>query len=277
MRMPFFKRALTVVIASTVLMTGVVAAEAQTAATGGPKPTVVLVHGAFADASGFNGTIALLQKAGFPVLAPANPLRDTAGDAAYISSVLDTIPGPIILAAHSYGGVVITNAARGHANVKALVYLGAFAPDQGESALQLATSVPGSELGTALIPRLYPLPDGTIPPDGSGPVDGYIDPAKFRAVFATDLPESQTRLMAVTQRPGSVAGLSGPSGVPAWKSIPSWFLIPTQDKVIPPSIQRTMAKRAGSHTREIRSPHVVMISHPDAAAATILAAYAGTR
>jgi pimeloyl-ACP methyl ester carboxylesterase len=277
MRNPLFKRTFTIVVASAVLVTGAVAAEAKPSTFGGPKPTVVLVHGAFADASGFNGTITLLQKAGFPVIAPANPLRDSTGDAAYISSVLDTITGPVILVGHSYGGIVITNAARGHANVKALVYLGAFAPDQGESALQLATSVPGSELGTALIPRPYPLPDGTIPPNGSGPLDGYIDPAKFRAVFAADLPESQTKLMAVTQRPGSVAGLRGPSGVPAWKSIPSWYLIPTQDKVIPPAAQRTMAKRAGSHTTEIRSSHVVMISHPVAATSTILAAYAGTR
>ncbi|MEU0212945.1 alpha/beta hydrolase [Streptomyces canus] len=238
---------------------------------GGTKPTVVLVHGAFADASGFNATIALLHKSGFPVIAPANPLRDTAGDAAYISSVLDTITGPVILAAHSYGGIVITNAARGHAGVKALVYLGAFAPDEGESALQLAQQFPGSELGTALIPRPYPLP-------GSTPgTDGYIAPDKFRAVFAADLPAAETRLMAATQRPGSVEGLGGPSGAPAWKTIPSWYLIPTEDKVIPPAAQRFMAKRAGSKVTEIRSSHVVMISHPKAAAGVIKAAYAATR
>ncbi|KUN76630.1 alpha/beta fold hydrolase [Streptomyces griseoruber] len=238
---------------------------------GGTKPTVVLVHGAFADASGFNATIGLLQQSGFPVIAPANPLRDTAGDAAYISSVLDTITGPVILAAHSYGGIVITNAARGHAGVKALVYLGAFAPDEGESALQLAQQFPGSELGAALIPRPYPLP-------GSAPgTDGYIAPEKFRAVFAADLPTAETRLMAATQRPGSVEGLSGPSGAPAWRTIPSWYLIPTQDKVIPPAAQRFMAKRAGSKVAEIRSSHVVMISHPKAAAGVIKAAYAATR
>ncbi|WP_218825060.1 alpha/beta fold hydrolase [Streptosporangium subroseum] len=255
-------------------LTGVTAsASAATPATSatGAKPTVVLVHGAFADASGFNDTIALLQKAGFPVIAPANLLRDAAGDAAYISSILDTIPGPVILAGHSYGGIVITNAARGHANVKALVYLGAFAPDEGESALQLAGQFPGSELGAALIARPYPLPDGTLGQDG------YIDAAKFRAVFAADLPESQTRLMAATQRPGSVGGLAGPSGVPAWKTIPSWYLIPTQDKVIPPAVQRFMAKRAGSKITEIRSSHVVMISHPAAATAVIVAAYVATR
>ncbi|GAA3573300.1 alpha/beta hydrolase [Nonomuraea rosea] len=236
------------------------------------KPTVVLVHGAFADASGFNDMIARLQAIGFPVIAPANPLRDVAGDAAYLSSILDTITGPIILAGHSYGGIVITNAARGHDNVKALVYLGAFAPDTGESALKLADQFPGSELGHALMPRDYKLPDGT-----PGGTDGYIVAEKFREVFAADLPASKTRLMAATQRPGSVTGLSGGSGEPAWKTIPSWYLIPTQDKVIPPAAQRFMAKRAGSTVKEIRSSHVVMTSHPDAATAVVLSAYAATR
>ncbi|MFI0374105.1 alpha/beta fold hydrolase [Actinomadura sp. 1N219] len=275
MRVIPLRRLLTVLAVAALFLTGAVSVQAQTgqtAARGGPKPTVVLVHGAFADASGFNDVIALLQKAGFPVIAPANELRDAAGDAAYISSILDTIPGPVILAGHSYGGIVITNAARGHANVKALVYLGAFAPDQGESALQLAGRFPGSELGTALIQRHYPLPDGS----GDG-IDGYIDPAKFRAVFAADLPESTTRLMAATQRPGSVGGLAGPSGAPAWKTIPSWYLIPTRDKVIPPAAQRFMAQRARSKVREIHSSHVVMTSHPVAATATILAAYTATR
>ncbi|QXJ21340.1 alpha/beta hydrolase [Actinomadura graeca] len=264
-------RVLAVLAAAVLTATGAVSSVSAQAEGRGPKPTVVLVHGAFADASGFNDTITILQRAGFPVIAPANPLRDSAGDAAYVSSLLTTITGPVILAGHSYGGIVITNAARGHANVKALVYLGAFAPDQGESALQLAQRFPGSELGTALITRDWELDDGT---KGT---DGYIDPAKFRAVFAADLPEHTTRLMATTQRPGSVAGLAGPSGAPAWRSIPSWYLIPTQDKVIPPAAQRFMAERAGSKVREIRSSHVVMTSHPDAAAATILAAYTATR
>ncbi|MFZ3561420.1 alpha/beta fold hydrolase [Streptomyces sp. BH055] len=275
MRVPAPRRLLTALAAAALLVTGAVSAQANspeaTRAEEAAKPTVVLVHGAFADASGFNDTIALLHKAGFPVIAPANPLRDTAGDAAYISSVVDTIPGPVILAAHSYGGVVITNAARGHANVKALVYMGAFAPDKGESALQLAGQFPGSELGAALITREYPVPGG------KPGTDGYIDAAKFRAVFAADLPASQTRLMAATQRPGSVQGLSGASGAPAWKNIPSWYLIPTEDKVIPPAAQRFMAERAGSKVTEIRSSHVVMISHPEAVARMINSAYRATR
>ncbi|MFG1710011.1 alpha/beta fold hydrolase [Nonomuraea sp. M3C6] len=265
------RQLLIVVTLALLIGTGAVSAQADTQARGGPKPTVVLVHGAFADASGWNDTIALLQAAGFPVIAPANPLRDSAGDAAYVSSILDTIPGPIILAAHSYGGIVITNAARGHANVKALVYLGAFAPDEGESALQLASQFPGSLLGEALLPRPWSLPDG------SQGVDGYITAERFREVFAADLPAAKTRLMAATQRPGSVGGLSGGSGVPAWKTIPSWYLIPTEDKVIPPAAQRFMAKRADSKVKEIKSSHVVMISHPAAATAVILSAYAATR
>ncbi|MEU6674195.1 alpha/beta hydrolase [Streptomyces sp. NPDC046925] len=280
MRVPAPRRLLTALAAAALLVTGAVSAQATPQAASRdsvraekkePKPTVVLVHGAFADASGFNDTIARLQKDGFPVIAPANPLRDAAQDAAYISSVVDSIDGPVILAAHSYGGFVITNAARGHDNVKALVYMGAFAPDKGESALQLAEQFPGSELGGTLITRQYPVPGG------DPGTDGYIDPVKFRSVFAADLPASRTRLMAATQRPGSVQGLSGAGGVPAWKTIPSWYLIPTADKVIPPAAQRFMAKRAGSKVTEIRSSHVVMISHPDAAAKIIKSAYTATR
>jgi pimeloyl-ACP methyl ester carboxylesterase len=260
-----------VLITSCAMVFGLTAATVPASATGA-KPTVVLVHGAFADASGFNDMITLLGAAGFPVIAPANPLRDVTGDAAYVSSVLDTITGPIILVGHSYGGIVITNAARGHDNVKALVYLGAFAPDQGESALVLADKFPGSKLGEALLIRHYPLPDGS--PDG---IDGYIVADKFREVFAADLPVAKTRQMAATQRPGSVSGLGGGSGVPAWKTIPSWYLIPTQDNVIPPAAQRFMAERAGSKIREIRSSHVVMMSNPVAATAVVLSAYNATR
>lgn len=224
-----------------------------------PKPTVVLVHGVFADASGFDEVIGKLRRAGYQVIAPANPLRDLPGDAAYISSVIDSISGPVILAGHSYGGAVITNAARGHANVKALVYLGAFALDEGETPLGVAQQFPGSELGAALEVRQYPLSDGKYGHDG------YIKDDKFRAVFAADLPASQTRVMAASQRPGSIEGLSTGSGVPAWKTVPSWYLIPRQDKVIPADAQRFMAKRANSTVREVDSSHVVMMSHPDAA------------
>ncbi|MEV0936727.1 alpha/beta fold hydrolase [Streptomyces phaeochromogenes] len=245
-------------------------------AAGGAKPTVVLVHGVFADASGWYKTMAGLQDAGFPVIAAANPLRTLAGDSAYVSSIVDTIPGPVILVGHSYGGAVVTNAGRGHTNVKALVYVAAFAPGEGESALQLAEQFPGSELPGALVTRPFPLP-ADAPPGDPG-LDGYIDPAKFRKVFAGDLPRSETRLMAASQRPGSVGGLAGPSGVPAWRSLPSWYVIPTADKVIPPAVQRFMAQRAGSRVVEVKgASHVVMMSRPAVVVRQILAAHHATR
>jgi pimeloyl-ACP methyl ester carboxylesterase len=222
---------------------------------GGSKPTVVLVHGVFADASGWND--ARLLKAGYPVIAVADPLRDLAGDLAYVSSIIDTIPGPVILVGHSYDGEVITNAARRHASVKALVYAAAFAPDEGESALQLARMFPGSKLEDALVMRPFPLPDGS-----PGGIDGYIDPAKFHDVFAQDLPPATAGVMAASQRPSSVGGLGGPSGAPAWKSVPSWYLVATADIVIPPILQRFMAKWVGSTTVEVKgASHVVMMSH----------------
>ncbi|MEB8342186.1 alpha/beta fold hydrolase [Streptomyces endophyticus] len=238
----------------------------------GTRPTVVLVHGVFADASGWNAVTARLLRAGFPVIAPANPLRDLAGDAAYVRSVLDTIPGPLILVGHSYGGEVITNAARGHAGVKALVYVAAFAPDEGESALDLAAKFPGSRLESALVPRPYPIP-------GAEPgVDGYIDPAKFHDVFAQDLPRAQTDVMATAQRPGSIGGLGGPSGVPAWKSLPSWYVVASADRVIPPAVQRFMAERAKSTVVEVKNAsHVVMMSRPDVVVRHIEAAHRATR
>ncbi|MGW1777942.1 alpha/beta fold hydrolase [Streptomyces sp. NPDC002143] len=250
---------------------GAVAAPASAdARTGGATgATVVLVHGVFADASGWNAVTARLLKAGHQVIAPANPLRDLTGDSAYLSGVIATIPGPVVLVGHSYGGEVITNAARGHAHVKALVYVAAFAPDEGESALQLAGRFPGSMLADALVTR--PLP-------GGADADGYIDPAKFHDVFAQDLPRATTRVMAVSQRPGSLGGLAGPSGVPAWRGLPSWYVVAGADRVIPPALQRFMAERAGSRSAEVKgASHVVMMSRPDAVVRQIDAAYRATR
>ncbi|MER6514888.1 alpha/beta hydrolase [Nonomuraea sp. NPDC001636] len=257
----------------SVLVTALVSPFAASAVAGRTaKPTVVLVHGAFADASSWNKVVARLQGAGYPVIAPANPLRDLAGDAAYLSSVVSTIDGPVILVGHSYGGAVVTNAASGHPNVKALVFIAAFAPEDGESALDLTGRFPGSRLPTSLITRPYPLPGG-----GTG-TDAYVDPAKFHAAFAADLPARDTALMAATQRPAALAALGSPSGAPAWKTIPSWYLVAGTDQAIPPAAQRFMAKRAGAHTSEVRdASHVIMISRPDTTTAVITAADRATR
>jgi pimeloyl-ACP methyl ester carboxylesterase len=222
------------------------AASARTA----PKPTVVLVHGAFADASGFGAVTSRLQHRGYTVIAPANPLRGPASDAAYVASVLKTIDGPIVLVAHSYGGAVISEAATQVGNVKSLVYLNALALDEGESNLDISTRFP-NDFVDALQPR--PFPQGT---------DLYVDPAKFRALFAADLPAEATARMATAQRPVSLAAIQEKSTKPAWKTIPSWYLIGRQDKVINPLAQRFMAKRAKAHTVEINSSHVSYISHP---------------
>lgn len=230
------------------------------------KPTVVLVHGAFADSSSWSGVIARLEREGYPVLAVANPLRDLAGDSAYLSSVLDSIPGPVVLVGHSYGGAVITDGAAGHANVKALVYIAAFAPDQGESALQLTGEYPGSLLPASLVVRPFP-----------GGQDAYIDQAAFQKVFAADVPTRETSLMAAEQRPVAVAALAGASSAPAWRTIPSWFLVAGADQAIPPAAEQAMAQRAHSHTVTIPgASHAVAVSHPDAVADLVEAAARAT-
>jgi pimeloyl-ACP methyl ester carboxylesterase len=221
------------------------------------KPTVVLVHGGWADSSGWNGEISRLQDAGYPVIAPANPLRGLSSDAAYVRSVLQTISGPIVLVGHSYGGAVITNAAVGVPNVKALVYIAAFAPDTGESLAQLVTMNPGTRITPdALLERPYPLPDG------SSGTDLYIKDTVFRDAFAGDLPARTTRLMQATQRPFSVAAFTEASATPAWRTIPSWYLVSTNDHAIPPVTQRFMAHRAHATTAEVKASHVPMISQP---------------
>ncbi|MFF8958843.1 alpha/beta fold hydrolase [Streptomyces sp. NPDC014894] len=223
---------------------------------GGPKPTVVLVHGAFADASGWNDVVERLQHRGYPVVAPPNPLRGVGNDSTYVASVLESIEGPIVLAGHSYGGAVISQAAAGNPDVKALVYISAFMPDVGESPAGLSGKFPGSELQPALRP--VPYTDA----HGSGS-DLYIKNDKFHAVFAADLPEEQTRVMAVEQRPVAAAGFAEEATAAAWKTIPSWFVVAKNDKAIAPDLERFEARRAGSRTVEVDSSHVAMMSHPD--------------
>jgi pimeloyl-ACP methyl ester carboxylesterase len=230
------------------------------------KPTVVLVHGGWADSSGWNGEISRLERDGYPVIAPANPLRGLTSDADYIRSVLQSISGPIVLVGHSYGGAVISNAARGVPNVKALVYVSAFAPDTGETLQTLVTMNPGTMITPAnLDMRQYPLPGG----EGT---DLYIKKAAFHDAFAGDLPLATTNLMWAEQRPFSVAAFTEPSGDPAWKTIPSWYLLSTNDHAIPPATQWFMARRAHAHVETVASSHVPMISQPQVTTNVILEA-----
>jgi len=228
----------------------------------GPKPTIVLVHGGWADASSWSAVAQRLEEDGYPVVAPANPLRGVPSDSAYLASLLATISGPIVLVGHSYGGVLITNAATGNPNVKALVYIAAFAPDQGETVGQILAMNPGSEAAPPnLTFRPYP-----------GGVDVYITPSAFRDVFCSDVPADTAAVMAATQRPIDAAALGEPSGEPAWKTIPSWYLVASNDHAIPPATERFMAKRADATTVEIPSSHVAMISHPDVVTDLVLEA-----
>ncbi|WP_225847748.1 alpha/beta fold hydrolase [Streptomyces sp. HPF1205] len=222
------------------------------------KPTVVLVHGAFADSSSWNGVIERLRHDGYPVVAPANPLRGLTYDADYLKSFLKTIDGPVVLAGHSYGGAVISEAASDDPNVKALVYIAAFAPEKGETALGLSNKFPGSTLGSVLNAVPFPLPTG-----GTG-TDLYIKTDAFHHQFAADVPERVSDLMAATQRPIAAAALEEEATEAAWKTIPSWNLVTTQDLNIPAAAQRFMARRAHSHTTEIKASHAVSVSRPGA-------------
>ncbi|GBQ19164.1 alpha/beta fold hydrolase [Gluconacetobacter sacchari] len=219
------------------------------------KPTIILVHGAFADASSWNGVIGILEKDGYPVVAAANPLRGVRTDSKYISDILSGIKSPVVLVGHSYGGSVISEAANGHADVKGLVYVAAFAPDVGETAAGLAGKFPGSTLAPTLAPPV------TL---SGGGIDLYIRRDKFHDQFAADVSEADARLMAATQRPITEAALNEPETAPAWKTIPAWFVYGDKDKNIPPEASAFMAARA--HSRETvvikGASHVVMVSNP---------------
>ncbi|MFD4791111.1 alpha/beta fold hydrolase [Streptomyces sp. NPDC058459] len=223
-----------------------------------PKPTVVLVHGAFAESASWNGVIDRLERDGYQVIAPANPLRGLHSDAAYLASVLHSVKGPVVLAGHSYGGSVISEAAAHNHHVKALVYIAAFSPDKGESAGELSGKFPGSTLGPTLNKVPFPKADGTTG------TDLYIQPGKFRAQFAADVSAREAARMAATQRPIAADALDETATATAWKAIPSWDLITRQDKNIPAAAQRFMAERAHSHSTEIDASHSVTVSHPGA-------------
>ena len=229
--------------------------------------TVVLVHGAFADGSSWNGVIERLVAAGIEVTAPPNPLRGIAHDSAYIASVFAQIPGPVLAVGHSYGGAVISNAAAEAGNVVGLVFVAAFAPEGGEKLGEVESGSKDSVLMAALAPRSYPDGDGTA-------VEFAIDPAKFRNAFAADLPADQAAVMAATQRPVAELAFSEPSGPPAWKSMPSWAVVATGDKAAGADVTRSMAERAGATITEADGSHVIMVSQPETVAEVIMTAAA---
>jgi pimeloyl-ACP methyl ester carboxylesterase len=231
--------------------------------------TVVLVHGAFADASSWNGVVERLQAAGMQVAAPANPLRGISIDSAYIASFLEQIPGPVLAVGHSYGGAVISNAATHAENVVGLVFVAAFAPDEGERLGEVESTSKDSVLMTALVPLQYPTGDGA-----ETAVEFAIDPAKFHDAYAADLPAEQTAVMAATQRPAAERAFAEASGPPAWKFLPAWAVVATGDKAAGADVIRSMAERAGATITEAKASHVVMVSQPEAVVDVILTAAA---
>ena len=248
------------VAASAALLTPAAASAATaTASSANPaKPTIVLVHGGYADSSCWNATIQELQQAGYTTVCGSNPLRGIPTDAPYIGSLLDFIGGPIVLVAHSMGGTVITNAAAGKANVKALVYIAAFVPDVGETQGELITKFPGSEVEAVSVPAPYTKADGTTGTDLYLSKDG-------QAAFAADIPAAAFRVLQATQRPFDADSFTYPTTAAAWKTIPSWGLVAGQDKAIPPACERWMYSRAKARkvVEVPHSSHVAMISHPE--------------
>ncbi len=264
-----------VVIAALALIASASGSEAKprSAATAAAKPTVVLVNGAWANNASWSGVIERLQAEGYTVDAPPNPLQSLSGDAATIADFLKTITGPIVLVGHSYGGAVITNAATGNSNVKALVYVDAFAPAKGESALGLDSIKPGSALGAgpAKVFNFVPFPGAK-----KGDALLYVKPAVFEQAFANGLPAKEGGVLAATQGPAVYSALTAPSGTPAWKTIPSWYVLGTIDKAIPPAVQLFMAQRMHAHITRVRAGHLSMVAAPGVVAKVITAAAKAT-
>jgi pimeloyl-ACP methyl ester carboxylesterase len=236
-------------------------------ATSNAPLTVVLVHGAFADSSSWDGVIELLQAAGIQVTAAPNPLRGISHDSAYIASFMRQVPGPVLAVGHSYAGAVISNAATGLANVVGLVFVAAFAPDEGERLGEVAARSRDSVLGTAQIALQYPTSDGA----GTA-TEFAIDPAKLHDAFAADLPAQRADVMAATQRPVAELAFTEPSGPPAWKSLPSWTVLASHDKAAGTDVVRSMAERAGATITEVEGSHVIMVSQPQAVSDVIVEA-----
>jgi pimeloyl-ACP methyl ester carboxylesterase len=236
------------------------------------KPTIVLVHGAWADAASFAGVIRGLQGRGFRAVGFANPLRGIAEDARYLADFLRSLDGPLVLVGHSYGGAVVSVAATEVDQVKALVFFNGWMPDEGESIAQLFEARgEGSLAGAAIRPLPFTGPDGS-----EAGQDLYLDPEQFHAAFAADVDRETSDVMAATQRPWSGAGFVAPSGRPAWKTLPCWYLLGTEDEAIPPATQRFMAERANARIQEVAASHASMVSQPEAATQLILQAAEAT-
>ncbi len=231
--------------------------------TNGSRPTVALVHGAFADSSGWHDVVTRLLADGVHVRAVPNPLRGISHDAAYVASALSQIDGPVLAVGHSYGGAVITNAALRAGNVVGLVYVAGFAPDDDETLQDVEADSRDSVLLTALLQWSYPTGDGGTQTEFA------IDPDKFHDAFAADVPEEQARVMAATQRPVSALAFGEPTTAPAWKDLPSWAVVPTGDKAVGSDVLRTMAARAGATVTEAEGSHVIMVSQPQVVAAVV--------
>jgi pimeloyl-ACP methyl ester carboxylesterase len=234
------------------------------------KPTIVLVHGAWADATGFDREIRALQDRGFRAIGFANPLRGLSSDATYLADFLRSLTGPIVLVGHSYGGAVISNAATGNDHVKALVYFNGWMPDEGESIQELLERFEGSLVG----PAIRPVPFTSQ--DGSEGADLYLDAEAFHEAFAADVDRATSDVMAATQRPWNGAALGAPSGPPAWRTLPCWYLLGAEDKAIPPATQRFMAERANATIEEVSASHASMVSQPEAATQLVLQAVEAT-
>jgi pimeloyl-ACP methyl ester carboxylesterase len=272
------KRTLLSAVAATltaaVLALGTASAgNAQTPDARAIKPTIVLVHGAWADGSSWAAVTALLQRSGYTVVVEPNPLRGVASDAGYLKDQLATITGPIVLVAHSYGGMVTTAAATGNRNVTALVYVDAYVPQEGDSIGSLTAAQPGSTLDPATAVKQVPLHDASGAVIGA---DLFVKPDKFPAIFAAGVPVAG--VLAAGQRPLNAAALTETfTGAPAWKTIPSWDLIGTADKLLPPAEQQIMAKRANAHVVTVNAPHLSMVARPAAVVAVITDAAGGRR
>jgi pimeloyl-ACP methyl ester carboxylesterase len=284
----FHRRTLRIAIAATAVvlaaggttLASAAPARHTTPTTPAPKPTVVLVNGAWSDSAGWSGVVKRLQAAGYPVAAPPTELRGLSGDAAYLAAYLKTIAGPIVLVGQSYGGSVITNAATGGGDVRALVYISAFAPEMGESAAELTAKFPGTHItddpGAPVPTALSAVPFTKA--DGTTGVDLYAKAVKYRDVFLSNRIDNATAAeLAATQSPVTAQALGDPSGQPAWKTIPSWYLVSDDDHLIPPAAQRFMAARAHAHTVDADTPHAAQVTSPGIVAKLIEQAATGTR